>query len=93
MENKKQLTAWGTVCVMTHQCVLTPRFSVAAVVMFFSLSQGSVVTALWRLSSTVGSHRCLWMEDYMRLKIRLICSQTASTLVTKECVCVGGDRG
>lgn len=50
----------------------------------FPLSLGSVVTALWRFSYTVGPHHRLWMEDYIRLKIWLICSQTASTLATSN---------
>lgn len=47
------------------------------------LSVWSVVTALWRFSYTVGPHHCRWMEDYISLKIWLVCSQTASTVATK----------
>lgn len=57
---------------MTQHCV------------FFIRSLGWVVMALWRFSYTVRLHLCLFMEDYIRVKIWLSCSQTALTLAIKN---------
>lgn len=51
---------------------------------FFLDSLGWGVTASWRFSCTIGPNHCLWMEDRIRLKIWLVCSQTASTPATKD---------